>query len=118
MEGDTFASKFRRAWDVVQVFVLLYVAIAVPFRIGFRSEAEPYSLVFWFEFAIDAYFWADIYLNFRTAYKDKADNLVTDIRAIRRRYLRGWFAIDVLACLPVTYIELAIADVATNAEQV
>jgi hypothetical protein len=31
-------------------------------------------------------------------------DIITDHRAIARRYLKGWFAIDVLATFPVDYI--------------
>lgn len=53
----------------------------------------------------------DIFLNFRTAYRDDraGDNvLVVKLSEIRRRYLRTWFFIDLISCLPIVYIELAI----------
>lgn len=31
-------------------------------------------------------------------------DIITDHKAIARRYLKGWFAIDVLATFPVDYI--------------
>jgi hypothetical protein len=35
-------------------------------------------------------------------------DLVTDHRAIARRYLSGWFAVDLLATFPVDYIVRAV----------
>jgi hypothetical protein len=33
-------SKLRIRWDMCQFFVLVYVALSVPIRIGFSVEAE------------------------------------------------------------------------------
>ena len=32
--------------------------------------------------------------------------MISDGRELARRYLRGWFTIDVLSCIPVTYVML------------
>lgn len=108
-EGDGTSVRFRRGWDLMQIFMLFYVAIAVPFRIGFHRPAQLGSAGFIWEVCVDIYFWADIVINFRTAhYDDNLDNtLVVDQRSICKRYLTSWFAIDLLSCVPVTYIELA-----------
>ena len=56
IEGD---SRMRRAWDVTQVLLLLYVAIAVPLRIGFgdgEMMVLPLTALWWFELIVDVYF--------------------------------------------------------------
>jgi hypothetical protein len=50
----------------------------------------------------------DIVINFRTAYRDEVGDLVTNPKKIAKHYLKSWFAIDVAACFPVTYIILLI----------
>ena len=102
-------SKFRQFWDMVQVVLLLNVALMVPYREGFSVEVEPWSDVFWWEAAVDAYFIVDIFLSFRTAVLRADGSVVRSSRIIARTYMRGWFIIDVLACLPVTYVQLAIS---------
>lgn len=105
-DGTGGAVTFRQAWDVVQVFLLLYVAVSVPFRVAFSRDAVPFSAIFWWEVCIDVYFWVDIVINFRTFYYDLDGLLVIDEKKVCKRYLRGWFLIDVVSCAPVMYIEM------------
>jgi CRP-like cAMP-binding protein len=114
-EGDGLSVKFRRIWDLMQIVMLFYVALAVPFRIGFQMPVGVGSAAFVWEIVVDLYFGADIVINFRTAYYDPAEHvLVVDQRTICRKYLTSWFAIDLLSCIPVTYIELLATGVQTN----
>ena len=106
--GTGAAVQFRQSWDVAQVFIIIYVALSVPFRIGFSREAVPFSAVFWWEVAVDVYFWFDIVLNFRTGYYDRHGQLVIDQKQIAIKYVTGWFPIDVVSCLPVMYVEMLI----------
>ena len=34
-------TAFKRSWDISQIFMLFYVAMIVPFRIGFAQESTP-----------------------------------------------------------------------------
>lgn len=98
--------KFRMAWDSAQAIVLMFVSINLPIRLGFNWTAELWSVWWWIQLAVDVYFAADIVLNlFFFAFENPEDKeLVDDKRLIRRNYLRGWFAIDLVSMLPVTYI--------------
>ena len=108
-EGHGAAVTFRKTWDISQIFMLFYVATALPFRLGFSQEVEVGSLAFWWEVLVDIYFVTDIVINFRTAFYDDTPDrdIVVDYRRIAFRYLKGWFVVDLLSCLPVSYIELA-----------
>lgn len=101
-------SMFRKVWDLVQALMLFYVALAVPLRIGFELAAKPDMFMFYFELMVDLYFYVDIFINFRSAHRNIDKELIIDPKEIRKLYLRTWFPIDVLSCLPVNYIELAI----------
>eukprot|EP01043_Picozoa_sp_COSAG02_P055337 COSAG02_NODE_6402_length_3598_cov_12.565019_1_plen_574_part_10 len=101
-------SMFRKTWDLMQALMLFYVALAVPLRIGFDITAKLHSFMFYFELLVDCYFYIDIFINFRSAHRNLDKELVVDLKEIRRHYIRTWFPIDVLSCLPVNYIELAI----------
>jgi Ca2+-binding EF-hand superfamily protein len=89
-DGVGWTVQFRKGWDIAQVFVLIYVALVVPFRIGFNVESKPEHFMFWVDVVVDVYFWFDIFLNFRTAYRDESGDLVIDIKLIRNRYLKTW----------------------------
>ena len=96
MRPDT---PFRRCWDISQAFILLYLAVMVPLRVGY--DVAPKGVAFAVEFFVDCYFYVDIVFNFVTAIESSDGELISDMRLIRRSYLRSWFTIDLLACLPV-----------------
>jgi hypothetical protein len=48
-DGSGAAVQFRQTWDLIQIFMLFYVALVVPFRIGFHVEATPSEWAFWWE---------------------------------------------------------------------
>lgn len=57
----------------------------------------------------DFVFFVDIFITSLTAfYDDKEGALVTDNKTIFKRYLKGWFVIDLIASLPYTPLEEAI----------
>ena len=58
---------FRGNWDLVQASFLLYIAVVLPYRIGFDDNVKLWSFFFWLDLAIDIYFVCDLFLNFRTA---------------------------------------------------
>jgi hypothetical protein len=59
-------STFRQRWDIIQAFVLAYVAISVPYRICFDDAAALGSFWFIIDVLLDIYFIVDVFLNFRT----------------------------------------------------
>ena len=79
--------RFRKVWDFCQSFLLLYVAIMVPLRMGFDMEAEIGDGDWWVELFVDMYFISDIVFNFRTGVYDSDGVLITDRAKIRRKYL-------------------------------
>ena len=61
------------------------------------------------QFFVDVYFWIDLGFGFVTAYWEhitETDDVVyvVDLQKIRTHYLRTWFAVDVLAALPIDYV--------------
>ena len=96
---------FKRHWDLLQVFVLAYIALAVPYRIGFDVPVPIWTTYFFVDAFIDLYFIFDIFLNFRTAMRTGDGNLITLPRTVAKLYLTTWFTVDFLSCLPLNYIE-------------
>jgi len=89
----------RVRWDIIQAFVLVYLAIAVPMRIGFSLEPEGFSYIV--EFMVEIYFYFDMVLNFVTTYEDENMKVITDPGKIARHYLASWFMVDLISVLPV-----------------
>jgi CRP-like cAMP-binding protein len=101
------ASFFRKRWMQLQLVISLYIIWITPVRVGFDLSAQGFW--FWMEGVINLFFWADLVLNFFTAYEHPITSaLITDRKKIAQRYLRGWFVIDLLASFPSDYIVKAV----------
>ena len=99
---------FRLKWDLLQVLLILWSAITLPFTLAFVEEPPgPRETSFWFTALIDLFFIVDITLNFRTAIFVAEDGeMITDLKTIAREYGCSWFIVDLLSCLPFGYINL------------
>ena len=53
---------------------------------------------------MDAFFVADMWVNFRTGFVKKSGAICWDSNRIRRHYLRGWFPVDFASTVPVDLI--------------
>lgn len=98
------SNRIRVVWDIIQVILLLYLLISLPLRLSFGLDVSFNSFGFWFDVAVDVYFWVDVGVNFRTAYYDSRGDLIISQRKISVTYLKGWFIIDLLTCLPISYV--------------
>lgn len=59
---------FKAAWDVATLFLVIYFAFMVPFRLGYEVPASEGFFVF--ETFADVMFLIDIVVSFRTAFKE------------------------------------------------
>ena len=84
-------------WDVAQLFALFYVSFTVPLRLGFGLEVPEFTFEWFLELAVDIYFWADLVLQFFTAYWLGEGVLEFRKSAIAMNYIKGWFLIDVVS---------------------
>ena len=71
-------SPYRVFWDLLTMFLLVYVAIFTPIRIGYEDDAKGGMKDF--ELMVDILFCVDVVLNFRTSYvarvfERKSENL-------------------------------------------
>ena len=95
---------------VAQIVALIYVAVIYPVNEGFSITPTVGSAAFVCDIVIDVWFLIDIWLNFRTAIKyddddeNRRDMLEIDPSKVAKRYLKGWFLIDFVSCLPVNYV--------------
>eukprot|EP00930_Biecheleria_cincta_P014324 TRINITY_DN12377_c0_g1_i1.p1 TRINITY_DN12377_c0_g1~~TRINITY_DN12377_c0_g1_i1.p1 ORF type:complete len:705 (+),score=85.23 TRINITY_DN12377_c0_g1_i1:154-2268(+) len=125
----TEANRFRQVWSQAVVGVLIaYVATVFPYKLAFldfrlpeclaeaigdttswtcspddNDEPLAWSIVQW---VVDVCFWVDLTLNFFVSYRNSEDFEVCDMRLIAKRYLKGMFFLDVLACLPSEFFQM------------
>uniref|UniRef100_A0A7S3GJZ9 Cyclic nucleotide-binding domain-containing protein n=1 Tax=Palpitomonas bilix TaxID=652834 RepID=A0A7S3GJZ9_9EUKA len=97
-------SRFRRNWEFLIFFLVLYSSLVIPYRIGFAMADNLVMQVF--EYSMSLFFIADIVINFRTAYMKK-ETLVTEPKLIARKYVMSpMFYTDLLASLPFDLLSL------------
>ena len=102
-------SAFSGVWDMSQLMLLFYVSFTVPYRVCFEIDVPFGSSWFWVDNLVDVYFIIDLGLNFRTAYYDEVRHKREDQpREIAIHYLKGWFIVDFLSCVPVQWVGYAV----------
>ncbi|CAM9943905.1 unnamed protein product, partial [Choristocarpus tenellus] len=96
-----------RAWENWVTLTILYTLLIVPWRVSFNARAGPLGL------AIDGFvnlsFIADTVLKFMTALPTE-NGLVTGTWPIARHYLRTWFLIDLVTCIPLSTLLRDVVD--------
>eukprot|EP01083_Nonionella_stella_P029364 80845_1 len=93
---------FRCIWDMFVMVLLIYTSIEIPFTMSFgQTNTASYVSV-----SVDCFLLIDIFFNFHTAYFDKYDRLrlVTNKTYIFKKYLRTWFFLDFVTCIPFQLI--------------
>jgi len=91
-------NRFRRMWEVLIILLLLYVVVAVPFRVCFDTEASGGALLL--DWVVDALFILDVFINFFCAYQGANGEYVTDHKMIIMHYARTWMLLDIVASIP------------------
>eukprot|EP01048_Picozoa_sp_COSAG05_P016047 COSAG05_NODE_2016_length_3693_cov_2.028659_1_plen_1040_part_00 len=102
MPGSSIYVKY--SW--LNMVLLLYCAFSIPVRVSFDFQlSRPMEI---FEFCIDLFFMADIFVNFATGYVIAEDGeepvIETDHRKVAVHYVRTWFAIDIISALPINFL--------------
>jgi voltage-gated potassium channel len=90
-------SHWKLRWDGVVLGTAVLATVLAPLNIAFDLGSSVFLL--FIDILITLIFLADIWILFHTAYMEKRV-LITDLSLIRKRYIRGWFGIDLLAALP------------------
>ena len=111
---NPITSNFRKVWDIFLGFLIVYNAIAVPFRLGF--DVSGGLGLFIFDIATDALFIIDIFLNFRTAVETDGV-LIDEPKMIAAHYLKSWFVVDLVSAFPVDLVLLGFGMNVTGSSQ-
>ena len=110
---DPRRSRIIGPWDAVTALALVFTALFTPFEVAFLlSPNTPAETAFILNRLVDFVFICDIGVQFflMQSVSDKyGDRWITDHRMLVRRYLRGWFAIDILATATSVVDILAVA---------
>jgi len=99
LDPDT---SYLKCWDMVLVICLIFTAIVTPFELAFIQSSSPQFLVT-INFLVDFVFLKDICLQFVMKVKihnKQGTTWIRDHRQIAKKYLKSWFAVDVLSITP------------------
>ncbi|XP_050709707.1 potassium voltage-gated channel protein eag-like isoform X3 [Eriocheir sinensis] len=91
---------FKAIWDWVILFLTFYTAIMVPYNVAFKYKTSEDVSLLVVDSIVDVIFFIDIVLNFHTTFVGPGGEVVSDPKIIRMNYLKSWFLIDLLSCLP------------------
>ncbi|CAF3323629.1 unnamed protein product, partial [Rotaria socialis] len=92
---------FKTVWDWAILLLTFYTSLLVPYHAAFKSKSLDDVPLLVIDSIVDVIFFIDIILNFHTTYvHTKSGEVISDPKRIRKTYLKSWFVIDLLACLP------------------
>uniref|UniRef100_A0AAY4B6I8 Potassium voltage-gated channel subfamily H member 5 n=1 Tax=Denticeps clupeoides TaxID=299321 RepID=A0AAY4B6I8_9TELE len=94
---------FKTTWDWVILILTFYTAIMVPYNVSFKTKQNNVTWLV-LDSVVDVIFLVDIVLNFHTTFVGPGGEVISDPKLIRMNYLRTWFVIDLLSCLPYDII--------------
>jgi hypothetical protein len=102
----------------VILLLTFYTSLLVPYHAAFKSKSLDDVPLLVIDSIVDVIFFIDIILNFHTTYVHtsmrysliyflyfllllkESGEVISDPKRIRKTYLKSWFVIDLLACLP------------------
>jgi potassium voltage-gated channel Eag-related subfamily H protein 5 len=93
-------SAFKTIWDWMILVLTFYTSVMVPYNAAFRSKTMADIPLLVVDCVVDAVFFIDIVLNFHTTFVGPSGEIVSDPKIIRMNYLKSWFVVDLLSCLP------------------
>ena len=104
------------------LLLTFYTSLLVPYHAAFKSKSLDDVPLLVVDSIVDVIFFIDIILNFHTTYVHtstiflvysfhhdqivesnfvlESGEVISDPKRIRKTYLKSWFVIDLLACLP------------------
>jgi CRP-like cAMP-binding protein len=103
-------NKAKIYWDLAILFTTIAAALVIPVSVVFGSTGKLLPILA--TVISTTAFIADIVINFNTSFHFQG-KIIENKRAIARRYFQGWFAVDLIAALPIGII---LSIVSTPAE--
>ena len=98
---DPNNSEWTAYWDLMMMALLTIVLFLTPYEVAFLAPSV--NGLFAVNRVLDLIFICDLVIQFFLAYQngpEKGNTWVKSLPLIRKRYLKGWFAVDFLSVLP------------------
>lgn len=101
-------------WDALVGAFLLFTATFTPYEVAFMDDGDGLSITVDARFVInrivDLGFLMDMGFNFFLPYQTSDNRMVTDHGVIVRKYLLGWFPVDLVSIIPYDLIAVMMRD--------
>ncbi|KAL3307537.1 hypothetical protein Ciccas_013946, partial [Cichlidogyrus casuarinus] len=95
-------SRFKFFWDWLILLMTFYTAISVPYCLAFddpkNSRLDEHLETI--DRIVDLFFFVDIMISFHTTFVGPSGEVVSDARVIKMNYLKSWFLVDFILCIP------------------
>ena len=100
--GSSSSSLFiPQSWSVITATEHHTTILSqVPYNVALKNKTSEDVSLLVVDSIVDVIFFIDIVLNFHTTYVGPGGEVVSDPAVIRVNYLKSWFIIDLLSCLP------------------
>ena len=95
-------------WIMLGISLIIYELFFTPYRMCFDAPAK--GVMFIFEIFVNLYFMVDLCLNFFISFRGDDGEVVLEHGVIMKKYLKGWFPIDLPASIPIDWIIYAIVS--------
>jgi len=93
----------KKAWDLVIMLIVVFQSLHIPFVVSF----QPPQRLSWFvaDLVFDVIFMTDLCFAFNLMTRvSPSQPWVTDRWDIARAYFKGWFAVDLIASIPLDLV--------------
>ena len=95
-------STFKLMWNFLLMLLLFYTATVLPYRICFDFlQSEKWSVL---DICVDSFFFTDILVSFNTGLLSVQEKVSYNRKKIAAKYIKSWFFIDLVSCVPLDYI--------------
>jgi hypothetical protein len=81
---------------------LIFTAFTVPIIVAFEQAGQGWIGVS--QDVLNFIFYIDLFANFIIAFENEDKNVEFRIKKIALNYIKSWFFIDLLACIPINFI--------------
>jgi len=104
-------SRFKVLWEFFVLLISIATTIIIPLIVVFEVPISPGLILM--DVLIALTFIADIIIQFNTSYSVRHKQ-IKDRRAIAKRYMKGWFILDLLATLSFTWTFISSRNLILN----
>ena len=101
-------SPYMQMWDLLVIFALFVTCCFTPFEVALLPTKVNASFVF-AQF-INFIFIVDLIFTFFLPTEGPNGEAITSRKLIAIKYLRGWFVVDIISCIPFEILSIAFED--------